>query len=281
MILHSLNFWTRTLAYLAYRRGISVVGYQEGKLRHRDEKTLKKQGQAADDCTKLFVWSESSRQAYLEAGIPDSKLAVTGIPHLAEWFGYMANPQNWELGKKLHKESLGFDPNRWLVSFFPPLLSRYDGNPKTALGALADWSANENVQLAIRLHPFEAEENVERLKFGLKDHPYTKVIEKDTLPLIACSDAVVSQHSTVAIETLALDVPLIEIDLDHIGVLESLAEQGVAIPVGGGELSKIKQVLSGELRAEPAKLAEWTSTNIGPRDSGIVDRVVEEIERLM
>ena len=281
IVLHQQNFWTRTLGYLADRRGIPVVSFQEGKLRRRDQQTLNKQATAADDCSKLLCWSESARQEYLEAGIPDSKLAVTGIPHLAEWFGYMAEPKNWQLGKKIQKQSLGFDPERWLVSFFPPLLSRYDGNPKAALGALADWSANNFTQLAIRLHPFEYEENVEKLKFGIKDHPYAKVIEKDTLPLIACSDVVISQHSTVAVETLALDVPLIEIDLDNVGVLESLAEQEVAIPMGGGELSKIKQVLNGELKVNPVKLQEWITQNVGPRDVRIVDRVVNEIERLL
>ena len=60
-----------------------------------------------------------------------------------------------------------------------------------------------------------------------------------------------------------------------------MAEQGVAIPVAGGELSKIKQVLSGELKANPAKLQEWMELNIGPRDTRIVDRVVAEIERLI
>jgi len=119
------------------------------------------------------------------------------------------------------------------------------------------------------------------LKFGIKDHPYAKVIEKDTLPLIACSDVVISQHSTVAIETLALDIPLVEIDLDNCGVLESLAEQAVAIPVGGGELSKIRQVLSGELKVNTVKLQEWIAQNVGPRDVGIVDRVVAEIEKLL
>ena len=80
---------------------------------------------------------------------------------------------------------------------------------------------------------------------------------------------------------MASNVPLIELDLDNVGVLESLSEQGVAIPVAGGELSKIKQVLSGELKANPAKLQEWISMNIGPRDIKIVDRVVAEIERLI
>src|SRR3990167_1444896 len=82
MVLHTNNYWGRILAYLGYRRNVPVVAYQEGHLRARDEKTLKKQGSAADDCTRIMCWSESARQAYIEAGIPESKLAVTGIPHL-------------------------------------------------------------------------------------------------------------------------------------------------------------------------------------------------------
>ena len=281
IVLHQQNFWTRSLGYFANRRGIPVVSFQEGRLRGRDQKTLNKQATAADDCRKLFCWSESARRAYIEAGILESKLAVTGIPHLEQWFGYMANQQTWEIGKKLQKESLGFDPERWLVSFCPPLLSRYDGNPKTALGALADWSANEFIQLAIRLHPFEHEENVEKLKFGLKGHPYAKVIESDTLALIACSDLVLSQHSTVAVETLALGVPLAELDLDSVGILESLAEHGIAIPIGNGELPKIKQILSGDIRVNPGDLREWLDQNIGPRDTKIVSRIIGEIESLL
>src|SRR3990167_1461032 len=70
MVLHTNNYWGRILAYLGYRRNVPVVAYQEGHLRARDEKTLKKQGSAADDCTRIMCWSESARQAYIEAAIP-------------------------------------------------------------------------------------------------------------------------------------------------------------------------------------------------------------------
>src|SRR3990167_5071335 len=51
IVLHQQNFWTRTLGYLADRRGIPVVSFQEGKLRRRDQQTLNKQATAADDCS--------------------------------------------------------------------------------------------------------------------------------------------------------------------------------------------------------------------------------------
>src|SRR3990167_491324 len=53
MVLHTNNFWGRMLAHLGYCRNISVVAYQEGKLRARDQKTLNKQATAADDCTRI------------------------------------------------------------------------------------------------------------------------------------------------------------------------------------------------------------------------------------
>src|SRR3990167_460092 len=107
LALHLQNFWAKSFGHLAYRRGIPVICFNEGRIRSRDQQTLNKQATAADDCQKLFCWSESAKQAYIEAGIQESKLAVTGIPHLEQWFGYMANKETWEMGKKLQKESLG------------------------------------------------------------------------------------------------------------------------------------------------------------------------------
>jgi hypothetical protein len=259
MVLHSANFWTLGLAYLCSKRGIPVVAFQEGRMRHRDQETQGKQSLAAEYVSHLCVWSESSRDAYLRAGVAPEKLHVTGIPHLDPWL----KNKRAKMGK--------------LVAFCPPLASRYEGDLGKAISQLADWALNSRITLAIRLHPFD---NIaDQVRQGLGSHPYAHVVEEDVLSLIASSDLVISQHSTVAVEALALNVPVAELDLDSAGVLEALSPEGVAISVGPGELGKLNQLLDGKIAF--ANLQEWQAKHLGPLDGGSVQRVVDVIEGIL
>jgi len=284
LILHANNFFTRLLAHLCQEKAIPVVAFQEGHLRKRDEKTQGKQSMAADDCTKLLTWSEGAKSEYVKTGIPESKLAVVGIPHLDDWFKLInTTPADKITQAKAHQKwELGYRPNARLACLALPLISRFDGNGMKHLGLIADWSASTGTQVAFRFHPFESKAIVEKIKSAVAEHPYTKVVETgETLALVLASDLILSQHTTIAVEALALGVPLAEIDLENVGVLESLAEQEVAIKIGRGELGKVKQILDGKLKVDSVKLHNWLEYNIGQRDGESASRAVSEIERLM
>lgn len=261
MALHGANFWSAGLYYLCSKRGIPTMGFQEGNLRHRDQETQNKQTLAAECISHLCVWSEASKQAYIQAGVPESKLYVTGIPHLDPWLKERPAKQ----GK--------------VVAFCPPLTSRYEGDLGKAVGQLAEWAQKSRVNLVLRFHPFD---NVaENVRQQLVSNPFVQVFTGETLELLSVADVVISQHSTVAVEALALGVPLVELDIDGVGVLESLVQQGVAIPVGDGELDKLNKILDGTLRLDSANLQKWRSHNLGELDSKSVERVVNVIEGIL
>ena len=268
--LHENNFWYRILAYKCTQFKIPAVAFQEGLLRLRDETTQGKQSIAADYSTKLLCWSDAARDSYIRAGIPESKLAVTGISHLDAYL----QPFN----REQMAYNLGFDPRRKVVSFLLPQTSRYEGNWQTHLQALAEWASMNGVQLAVKFHPFESEGLVESVERGMRS---LKIVKADTLDLVRASSLVISQHSTVAIETVALGVPLVELDLDNHGILESLAEQGVAVSVRKGEAGKLADILSGKIAIAPAKLSAWRERNVGPLDGKSTERVCEELEKLL
>jgi len=281
LILHEANYWGKALAYLCHEAGVPCISFQEGHLRHRDQFTQGKFALSCEYSTRVLMWSESARQAYINSGIHAEKLEVVGIPHLDKWLSLLLETPQDEFATMRHaiRANLGLRIALPLVTFALPQLGRYDGSPMKAIGMLSDWSADNPVQLAIRFHPFEAEETVRRVRDALIDHPRARVIEDgETVPLVLASDSVISQHTTIAVEALALGVPLVEIDVDHVGVLESLAEQGVAVPVmSKADFSKILDVVSGKLSVERANLHDWLESNIGPRDGHSTERSVQSI----
>lgn len=275
LFLHENNAWGRMIAYLCMEKGIPGVCFQEGMLRQRDQDTQNKQGIAADYSSLLFVWSDSARQQYISAGVSEGKIVVTGMSHLDLYLGRDSNY------RMQYKASLGYSPNLPLVTFALPQMSRYDGDPLATIGMLADYSSNNSVNMVVRPHPFESPITIANLQKQLDKHPSMKVITTGETPdLILASDLVLSQHSTVAVEALALGVSLAEIDLSGIGILESKVEAGVVFGIGKGELEKIKQILSGELKLNPATLAQWKQINLGPLDGHSTDRVVERLMAL-
>lgn len=276
-ILHGANFWGKQIAYICSEMGVPTFSFQEGLLRHRDQATQGKQGIATEYISRVLVWSEASKSAYIEAGTPESNLRVVGIPHLDEWFQAKDQDKLWQVGRQMQRRIYGFNASP-LVSFCAPLLSRFDGNPTKTLGALADWSAETFTQLAIRLHPFENEANVARIRDALRDHTHAKLIESDTIALVASSDLVLSQQSTIAVEALALGVPLAEIDLDNAGVLESLADQGVAGRID--KVEDIEAILGRGTGIEDVKLRAWLDYNVGPRDGRSAERAANEVAGL-
>lgn len=285
IILHEANFWTKLLAYLAHERGIPVVSFQEGLLRHRDQATVGKFNLSCEYSTKVLMWSEGAKDAYVKSGIPAEKLEVVGMSHLDVWHNHLTNITlhggvmgTLEQWKAYQKAQMGFNPDAPLVLLAPPLISRMDGNGLYQIGLVGDWSANTLTQVALRLHPFEAQGYIDRLQSALSSHPRMKVItEGDTLALALASDVVLTQHTTVAVEALALGVGVMELDLENVGVLESLAEQKVAIRVGGGEMSKVEKFLRGDIGVNPADLHAWRERNIGPRDGKASQRAVDII----
>lgn len=282
MVLHGANFWGRIIAYLCDEMGIPCVAYQEGLLRNRDQTTQNKQAFAAENMARLLVWSDAARDAYARAGVDPAKLAVTGIPHLDDAYRVAANPAQRTALARACKELWGFDPDLPLVLFALPQLARYDGDPVRAVRALSEWADRTHTPLALRFHPFEHPDTLAQFERALSHNRQVKVMAKpDPVLLVLASAAVVSQHTSLALEALALDTPLVEIDLDHAGVLESFVEQGVATRVDGEALDAIREVAEGKRGADGATLEAWRERHVGPRDGRGVARVIAAIGRLI
>ena len=274
MALHSNNFWGRMWLYCGEEAGLPTIAFQEGMLRVRDQKTSGKQRLAQDHASRLFVWSDNAKKQYMIAGVPEEKIVVTGQAHLDHWLGVKDNPE-WH---KQARAELGVGANQKLVTFAMPLLSRFEGNPQEALNVVRDWAVGKPHRVLLKLHPFDGLESESKIK-----ELYPELMVRRTgeaSPYMLLSSMVLTQHSTVAIEALAFDKPVVELDMGS-GVLEAKSAEGVAFMVKKNQMDKLDKILSGELKLDADVLEAWKAENLGSLDGHSVDRVVREIEGLL
>ena len=281
--LHVLNFFFRIAAYVAHEMGIPVVVLQEGKLRLRDQQTMNKQSMAGDYVNKILVWSEQSKAEYIKAGIPEDKLAPVGILQLDQWLEIKANPELYNQYRGKMQQHLKI-PDWPIVTFAFPLLGRYEGNPLKAMEEIVGWAKHRKLALVLKFHPFESERTIGDVRSwldGIGTDNVRMAMEGEATSLLMVSNLVLTQHSSVADEAVGLGVPVAEIDWDGIGILESLASQGVAVHIGKGDMDKLDKILSGELTIDRAVRLAWCKDNLGILDGQSSNRAVAEIERLV
>ena len=288
VVLHENSFWTKTLAYLCAEKDILCIAFQEGLLRHRDQETHRKQTTSAEYVRYLLVWSEESKRAYIDAGIDKEKLSVVGIPHLDSLFKIQQNKDSWEKLRLGVREGSGFGIAKPLVVFAPPILSRYEGDPVKAITEIVGWGTANYINIAICLHPLEPRENLDSVRVAIENNKHTARVFMGsiTLDLIASSDLVITQHSSIGLESLALNIPTAILDFDNVGILESLADQGVALHIDKNNLSDLGNALNGlavDVKTlhmpERSTIDEWVSKNVGPRDGMTIPRILDIIGR--
>ncbi len=248
LILHENNFWTKPIAYLCKQRGIPCFAFQEGLLRKKDQDDMKKQSLACEYSTKLFVWGNDSREQYIKAGVPVEKIIVSGASHLA-----LAGD------RKSNK--------RKLVTYFLPLLQHYYGSPEKDITAVSDYCRTNGFDFVVRPHPFE----------NHLDLPFVTNKDKDVIPLILKTDIALCQHSTTALECLALKTPIIEMGLGNKNFLEPLAKEQPVIPSISTivELNKIATT-----KNYTDSIWQWISDKIylPAITQSVINTIVNEIE---
>lgn len=244
LILHENNFWTKPLSFLCEQLGIPCFAFQEGLLRRKDQDDMKKQTFACEYSTKLFVWGKDSKRQYVEAGVPENKIVVTGAPHLAH--------------NKIQKEN-----DRKRVVYFLPLLQHYYGNPQADIEAIAAYCRNNGFDFAVRPHPFENSLEI----------PFVTDKRENVIDVILDTDIALVQHSTTALECLVLGTPVIEVAFGQKNFIEPLHKEQPLIPVikSYDELHR-----AGELENYIPKISQdwiWDKIRIGD-----LDLIANEIE---
>lgn len=255
-VLHTNNFFTKPLAHVAKQMNIPVYAFQEGLLRDRDQETLNKQSYAADYCTKLFAWSGKAKSQYLNSGIDESLLSVTGAVHLDQFTNENVLERRAEYKKKFK-----IHPGVAVVSYMLPFLAEYAGNVWDDVHKLKEFCSKVGIALIVRPHPMNSSFRIDGMKTDYNP---------DVLPLILASDLVLGQHSTIMAEAPALGTMFAEYSTED--VLES---PGIFPKIHSDNLQEIVNILQGKMEFDIVTANQWVNDNIGPRDGLARQRILD------
>lgn len=262
--LHENNFWAKMFFYLAQQQGVKTCSLMEGIILEREEEDMGKYSMGTDYTNVLFAWSHYDKQFYAD----EHNIVPVGPAHLDEWINYKNQEPHQTNNIKIQvKQTLGLPLDKNVVLFAPPRLDLYHGDPMQAISRLYQYCGFNNLQLVIKLHPFQGDINFEMIA------PNIPVFnDADAAPFIFASDVIVTQTSTIGLEALMLGKQVIELDLDYHGIDQPLWKEGAATLIEK-DLTKIKKVLK-----EPLDITDFLNKRLPLADGKSVDRIASNLE---
>ncbi|MBW2989890.1 CDP-glycerol glycerophosphotransferase family protein [Candidatus Woesearchaeota archaeon] len=240
--------FSRALFHICKKEGIRTVAIQhgnlEGTIRCVHEKDEISEDALPDKCPipdKTVVWGDFHKDFLLKNHYPSDKVEVLGCQR----YDVLADAGRM-YSKKESCKKLGIDPDRRIIALFTN--SNFDEENKALLKATFDAVKKiPNVQLAVKPHP---KENY-RIHYQMKENTRSDAIiirDIDSFELLHIADIVMIYWSTVGLEAMILDKPVIVINLMGQPDKVPYAKQGAAIGVYKEEdlAGSIKSILSDE-----------------------------------
>lgn len=267
--LHENNFWVRILFYLAQERGVTTYSLQEGIILEKEEKVLKKYSTGTDYTNVLFSWSGHDKDFYSDP----SKIVPVGPSHMGAWITLGKDEARRGDLKTAIRESVGMRDKR-LVVFAPPRLDLYAGDFVRAAHAIAKWAMARRIGVVIKLHPFQ--DSVNEIKNIMSRYTHVKVIDdSNSLPFVLAADVLITQTSTIAVEAAILGVPVVELDMDYIGLDQTINQHGGATLIEGTNIDGILHAMDDDVGKE---FVDWYFPLAdGKSTERIVDYVMAEL----
>ncbi len=214
-------------------------------------------------CSKIAAWGEYSRELLAEWGVPPEKIKITGVPRYDAFLKKKRNPKS--IRKKVCKDLALATGKKIFVLATDPFheADRADfvGNyltqeeiRKLIFTVIEAVKAFPNAELVIKLHPRDRYEDFTNAWIQEAGASDVKVVRTYSTPdLVQACDVLLTICSTVAIEAILCDKPVITVNLRGGRDLQPHAEKGVA--VGAKDARTLKEAIK-RILSEPAAAAE-------------------------
>jgi len=201
--------------------GIKTIGIQHGIIYESQHYHMHDKFANSDNPfefplpNKLLLFGEITKKILLKLGYPEEKLEVFGHPAFFNLpkFKSKLNPKSL-----LKKYDLPDNSN--IILFVPPGLRYYrdhkiNYNKEILVELLKNFEKKKNFYIIIKPHPADKIDWYENILKNFKI-PNSKVIQGDLLELISLSSLVVSTISTSIIDSMSLNVPVIQVKTDNV-----------------------------------------------------------------
>lgn len=221
---------------------------------------------------KVAVWGPAMRDWYAERGTDPARIAITGQPR----FDRIGNRRPADGGRALRKQ-IGVPAGAPIVTLATNPVSDQE-NARLLRAVVAAMRGFRRHHLVIKMHPAERGE-VQRRVASECGCPASVVQAVDLHQLIAASDALLTYHSTVGLEAMILDTPVVVINLSGLPDPAPYVERGAAL--GASDEAEIVSALytvletSDRSRALAEARRRFVADYAGEVDGGAASRVVD------
>jgi hypothetical protein len=193
------RFWGHCITLEANRRGIPTLTLQHGTM-------VGEAGTVPVISHRIAAWGKASARWLRDRGVPAGKIVVTGAPRLD---AIVNDPRR---SREALAEDLGVDPTkRWVVLATNPIPFAHNAAQLTiAREGVRAWG--EPAILLVKLHPSE---HTESYRSVIGQDPAVALVPHgrvDLYDLLDAAAAVLTFHSTVGLEAMMLDRPVVSLE---------------------------------------------------------------------
>ena len=186
------------------------------------------------------TYGKNSKSSIIQIGkYKPERIVVTGQPRTDIFIENKSRYSRERLSRKL-----GIDQKKKLVVFASQPLKEMSESKITLLAIIEAVRHLDNVSLVVKLHPGDDEAYYKNI---IKESNYNAAAIKniDLYELLYCSDLVISIQSTVILEALIMNKPVIKVNLiENYDVLGGLKHDGLIEVFNDNDLKKaIRRVL--------------------------------------
>lgn len=241
VIENEYSVFERALIVAAKRKNIPCVAIQHGVIHESHKGYIYQAGEISPDLSVRapFVPTADVTAVYGQyhkdlltqvGGYPENAVVVTGQPRYDRMIDLNSRSVRSEL-----MERWNLDPSKKIVLWTTQCHGISDSENELNFQTVFDSiSLIENVQLIIKQHPGEPKRYDTMIrehlrKYSIDVHFVAK--DSDTLGLLAICDLVLLLHSTVGLEAVALQKPLIVMNLGGQPDIVNYVQEGVACGV--------------------------------------------------
>ena len=184
---------------------------------------------------KTAVFGKKSKDMLKKIGnYSDNNLAITGQPRTDILFENKTNYSRKKIDSKL-----GLAPNKKLVVFASQPLDELSESKITLTAVIEAVRNLEDVTLVVKLHPGDNEEYYKKIIDDLK-YGAVAIKDIDLYELLYCCDLLISIQSTVILEALLMDKPVIKVNLiENYDLFGGATPQGIIEVYNEKELAKV------------------------------------------
>lgn len=241
VIENEYSVFERALVAAAKKRDIPCVAVQHGVIHELHKGYIYQSGEISPDCSgrSPFVPTANVTAVYGQyhkdlltraGGYPEDAVVVTGQPRYDRMIDLSRESVRSRLIEEWH-----LDPSKKIVLWTTQCHGISDAENELNFRTVFDSiSSMKDVQLIIKQHPGEQKRYDAMIQEHLKRYSIdARVVRKDadTLGLLAVSDLVLLLHSTVGIEAVALQKPLVVMNLGGQPDVVNYVQEGVACGV--------------------------------------------------